>query len=202
MSDDDVTRDLRGRIVKGSIGLHRKQEPQDTQPDPPSGDFDDDLIAAANSYGQSRSKVGRRAWCENFRDTKPAEFAAQLRASLARKAEAQTTGSGGLVHVSFVTAPAGMRVDENGQLIEEANARERWARKSGVVITEDVPPPAKPVLVHPPRDPDEEEDEPPADNEIAFGGSDDEPEPEPPPPRDRGGLSMNELWRRNTRKPK
>ena len=57
MSDDDVCRDERGRIVKGSPGLHRKQEPQDNPPDLDTS-FDDDIIAAANSSVNHAARLG------------------------------------------------------------------------------------------------------------------------------------------------
>src|SRR4051812_15538818 len=116
----DDFRDEKGRLKKGAPPLYKgkqfQQEPQDNPPDPATS-FDDDLILAANDYGKPRSKVGRRAWCENLRDSRPVEFAALLSKALARKDEAQTNaGSGGpSVQVIFTTAPAGMYVDENGQ---------------------------------------------------------------------------------------
>ena len=159
LRDDTIIRDERGRIVKGSPGLHRKQE-QDTQdqpdpdPDIPDGTIDDDIIAAANSFGSTKTKAGRRAFFESLRDTKPVEFAALLSKALARKAnvaQAAAIGTAG-VTVMFNTAPTGWCVDAEGKLIEPADAKADWERKHGMQITDE--PPAKPVLVEPPDDDD------------------------------------------------
>lgn len=187
-------RDQKGRLLPGHKGSNQYSKQQsDTQSEPspdtdalPSLDtsFDDDLIAAAESYGKPRSKVGRRAWCEALRDTRPVEFAALLRPALARKAEAATsaTGGGPGVHVSFTTVPSGMCVDADGKLVEAPDARAEWERKSGMNITTDEPPPppSKPVLVQPRDDEDQ-----PSPREDEDDGTDD---------GDRG-TDMNDLLR-------
>ena len=179
MSDDDKpTRDLyftpSGKFAKGHPGFNQHTKGKftadspDTQPSPdiPAGSFDDDLIAAADDYGRPRSKIGRRAWCENLRDSRPVEFAGLLSKALARKDEAQINAASGSpsVQVFFTNAPAGMFVDENGQLVEAADAKAEWERRAGMKITDEPPPFApptpKPTLV-PSRDEEEDYDEPP-----------------------------------------
>jgi hypothetical protein len=103
--------------------------------------------------------------------SRPVEFTALLSKALARKAEAATniaTGAAG-VTVVFATAPSGMHVDENGKLVPAADAREQWARRSGMEITSNEPPPPlpKPTLVT-------VRSEERAANEITFGGVDDD----------------------------
>jgi len=130
--DDSIIRDERGRIVKGSPGLHRKPEQQSEQQAQPSPDaspisdasFDDDLIAAANSFGQPRTKTGRRAWCESLRDQKPTEYAQLLTRALARKGEAQySAASATPITVEIVPCP-------NGYFIPGDEARALWAAKA------------------------------------------------------------------------
>ena len=181
MTDDSIIRDARGRIVKGSPGLHRKQEQpaQDNPtpiPDVSDTSFDDDLIAAAESFGQPRSKIGRRAWCENLRDTRPIEFAALLSKALARRDEAAISATGGPgVIVNFTTAPTGWCVDAEGKLIEPEAAKATWEGRSGMQLTGEPPQstPSKPVLIHPRAGPEL------TANEIEFGGVDDDDD-EPP----------------------
>ena len=179
-----------GKFAKGHPGFNKgKQAQSDTQSEPdtdplPSLDtsFDDDLIAASESFGKPRSKVGRRAYCEWLRDTRPVEFSALLRPALARKAETPGAGGGGYIaNITFNTAPSGMYIDANGKLIEAADSREQWQRKAGMVITTDEPPaqpPAQPVLVQP-----HDEDEPPPRDDEDDGAD------------DADGVDMNDLLR-------
>ena len=104
------------------------------------------------------------------------EFATLLSKALTRQDEASSiTGSGvQSIHVSFTTAPSGMMVDDNGQLIEMPDARATWARSLG--MTDDEPPPprpaARPTLIYPLA----AANKPPRTtaNEITFGGGDDD----------------------------
>ena len=178
LRDDTIIRDERGRIVKGSSAINKAKQAQSDQPDPapdtdtPSPDFDAAIIAAANNFGTStKPKMGLAGYCANLMESRPVEYAALLKSALARKADASydpSTITPG-VQISFVTAPSGMYVDENGKLIEAEGARAEWARRTS---HQDEPPPAsKPVLIHPRA-------EVPAlsANEITFGGGDDDDE--------------------------
>jgi hypothetical protein len=130
LRDDSIIRDERGRIVKGSPGLHRKQSDPPTQSDKqgtqqvndPS--FDDDIIAAAESFGQPRTKkTGRRAWCEALRDQKPTDYAQLLTKALARKGDAATSAASAIpIVVDIVPCP------EN-YFIPGAEAHALWSAK-------------------------------------------------------------------------
>jgi len=160
LRDDTIVRNERGQIVKGSAGLHRKSEQPDAEPDL-DATFDSDLIAVANTYGKPRSKVGRRAWCENFRDTKPEAYATQLRISLARQAEAAQVAASGVTVIQIGMIP-------NDHYVAGDVMRLQYADLCGVVPLPE-PPLPKPVLIHPRA-------EVPAGsaNEFAFGDDDDE----------------------------
>ena len=220
MSDD--FRDEKGRLKPGAPPLYKgKQAQPDTQSDTPpfDGDFDDAIIFIAETYsGKPRVFVGLLAVCEDLRRNKSTEFASYLRQAYAnrqQKRQDNTISPG--VHVSFVTAPSGMCVDANGKLIPASDAREAWEKRAGMTLTSNEPPPEPPpaqqVLVQP-RD-DEDEPPPPKPSkplalmsgpELAAAldaGQVEFETPQQAEPRDEdAGISMNEMWRRATPKPK
>jgi hypothetical protein len=190
---DDIIRDERGRIVKGSPGLHRKQDQPD-QPDPtpdtdtPSPDFDAAIIAAAHGYGTSaKAKAGIAGYCASLMASRPVEFATLLSKALTRKAEAAQAEAIGIAGctVVFDSVPPGTFYNPQTRNLETLPApKAAWEEMAGMETSSDEPPPAKPVLVAPVEAPAEP-------NEIAFGGQDDT-EPEQPSPR---STDMNDMLR-------
>jgi len=87
---------------------------------------------------------------------RPVEFAGLLSKALARKANDTVNASSGIVEVNFSVAPAGM-------FLPLDQVRGDWARKYGFTLAPD-PTPVGLRLVEPSS----------ADNEIEFGGDDDD----------------------------
>jgi len=203
MSDDDSKKPVffteTGKFAKGHPGLYKGKQAQpdpQTEPDnPPDSDtsFDDDLIAAAASYGRPRSKTGRRGWCEELRDTKPTEFAALLRPALERKQRETAASLPGIGQVLIQSAPRDM-------FIAGDEMRAVWEKMYGAEHKTDEPPPV-PVLVSDNTSPVEQPAEQPAlvvtatVTEFTFGGSDDAPEPSPRRPDRSRSTDMNDLLR-------
>lgn len=154
-----------GRFQKGHKGSNQYTKTKQLNPTPDTdASFDDDLIAAANSYGQPRTKTGRRAWCEALRDQKPTEYAQLLTKALARKAEAATNPDAYRpITVEILPCP------EN-YFIPAEQAGIAFEKRTGMTLTtKEPPPPSRPVLVASSDKPAFPELD---DNEIMFGGVD------------------------------
>lgn len=166
LRDDSIIRDERGRIVKGSPGLHRKPD-QDAQSDqqsdtPPfDGDFDDAIIYVAETYqGKPRTFGGLLAVAEDLRRAKPVDYASYLRQAYANrktKQDAISTGSAGVTVIQIGMIPSDhyvsgetMRALVNGELQIDAP----------VEPYEPEPPPTKPTVVHPTPEPSAAFDQP------------------------------------------
>ena len=158
----DHFRDERGRLKKGAPPLFKggKQAQPDNQPtqsdlEPLPSDpnnFYAALLYVARNHGRSDlPRVSMVGVCLDLKEERPVEYYQHLSKASSAKAEESYGGGNYSTTVVFDTAPSGWCIDENGKLVEPAQAKAEWERKHNMTFTAEPPPQsAQPTLV-PPR---------------------------------------------------